>query len=168
MPRPRGLVRALLRGRRALRRPLGDDVMRAESPVIGQLIAADTRYGASAVGVQTVSPEAIAKYSSVKVTPPEAGVRHGGRGRKAAAGGGLFALCHSGRYVLTSAIFGILQTRSRATAAKAAYRRAKTLCHQERMVAVDFEGSALTPGTCAGSLRRRSPLRSTTRRPAPG
>ena len=46
---------------------LGDDIMRARTPVIGQLIAAAEKYDASCVGVQQVSTDAIAKYSSVQI-----------------------------------------------------------------------------------------------------
>ena len=45
---------------------LGDDIMKAEQPVIGQLIKAAEKYNASAVGVQQVALEAISKYCSVK------------------------------------------------------------------------------------------------------
>ena len=50
---------------------LGDDIMKAKRPVIGQLIEASEKHQAAAVGVQYVPTEAISKYSSVKVAPLE-------------------------------------------------------------------------------------------------
>ena len=50
---------------------LGDDIMRAEKPVTLQLVEGAEKYGASAVGVQKVSTDAISRYSSVKVSPLE-------------------------------------------------------------------------------------------------
>lgn len=133
---------------------LGDDVMRADTPVIGQLIAAATRYGASAVGVQTVSPEAIAKYSSVKVTPlggrvyDMADVVEKPRPEEVYS---LYAIL--GRYVLTSAIFGILQNQKPGYGGEVQLTDGlKTLCHQERMVAVDFEGKRFDTGNLCGFL----------------
>ena len=48
---------------------LGDDIIRAKTPVTKQLIDAAEKYHASAVGVQQVSDEAIHRYSSVAVSP---------------------------------------------------------------------------------------------------
>ena len=50
---------------------LGDDIMRAKKPVTLQLIEGAEKYGASAVGVQKVSTEAISRYSSVKISALE-------------------------------------------------------------------------------------------------
>ena len=47
----------------------GDDVIMGEDPVAGQLIRAYEAYGKSCVGIKEVSPEAIVKYSSMKVEP---------------------------------------------------------------------------------------------------
>ena len=56
----KGLGHALSRARRFVGDEpfavlLGDDIMRAQRPVMGQLIAAAEKYGASCVGVQKVS-----------------------------------------------------------------------------------------------------------------
>ncbi len=47
----------------------GDDVIFGEDPVCAQLIRAYESYGVGVVGVKEVSPEAIRKYSSLKVEP---------------------------------------------------------------------------------------------------
>ena len=48
---------------------LGDDIMRAKKPVIGQLIAAAEQYNASVIGVQQVSDEVVSKYGVIKAEP---------------------------------------------------------------------------------------------------
>ncbi len=45
----------------------GDDVIIGEDPCIGQLCRAYEEYGKGVVGIKEVSPEAILKYSSMKV-----------------------------------------------------------------------------------------------------
>ena len=47
----------------------GDDVIVGKDPACAQLIRAYEEYGKDIVGVQQVSPEAIIKYSSLKVAP---------------------------------------------------------------------------------------------------
>ena len=48
---------------------LGDDIMRAERPVIGQLIEAAEAYDASVIGVQQVPDEMVSKYGVIKAQP---------------------------------------------------------------------------------------------------
>ncbi len=58
-----------------------------------------------------------------------------------------------GRYVLTSAIFGILQNQKPGYGGEVQLTDGlKTLCHQERMVAVDFEGKRFDTGNLCGFL----------------
>ena len=47
----------------------GDDVIMGEDPCAAQLCRAYEAYGRPAVGIKEVSPEAIVKYSSMKVAP---------------------------------------------------------------------------------------------------
>ena len=47
----------------------GDDVIIGEDPACGQLIRAYEEFGTGVLGVKQVSPEAITKYSSLKVEP---------------------------------------------------------------------------------------------------
>lgn len=47
----------------------GDDVIIGEDPACGQLIRAYEEFGLSTLGVKKVTPEAILKYSSLKVDP---------------------------------------------------------------------------------------------------
>ena len=89
---------------------LGDDIMRSRTPVIGQLIAGAEKYGASCVGVQQVSTEAIAKYSSVKVEPLEERVFRVSDMVEKPRPEEIFSnYAILGRYVLQPAIFDILE-----------------------------------------------------------
>ena len=47
----------------------GDDVILGEDPACGQLIRAYEEFGVGVLGVKQVTPEAITKYSSLKVEP---------------------------------------------------------------------------------------------------
>ena len=124
---------------------LGDDIIRAKDPVIGQLIRAAEKYEASAIGVQQVSDEAISRYSSVAVSELEERV---------------FSVSDLnekpsilGRYVLTPEIFDILETQAPGYGGEIQLTDGlETLCHQERMVAVDFEGRRYDTGNLCGFL----------------
>ena len=133
---------------------LGDDVMRSEIPVIGQLIKATEQYDAPSIGVQQVSAEDISKYSSVQVNPltprifqindmvekprPEQVVSH-------------YAIL--GRYVLTPKIFDILNDLKPGYGGEVQLTDGlKKLCKQERMVAVTIEGKRYDTGNLIGFL----------------
>ena len=133
---------------------LGDDVMRSEIPVIGQLIKATEQYDAPSIGVQQVSAEDISKYSSVQVNPltprifqindmvekprPEQVFSH-------------YAIL--GRYVLTPKIFDILNDLKPGYGGEVQLTDGlKKLCKQERMVAVTIEGKRYDTGNLIGFL----------------
>ena len=133
---------------------LGDDIMRAERPVTRQLIDAAEKYGASAVGVQEVSTEAIAKYSSVKVSPLEKrifAVSDMNEKPKPAEMFSHFAIL--GRYVLTPGIFDILENQAPGYGGEIQLTDGlRSLCQREKMVAVDFEGRRYDTGNLKGFL----------------
>jgi len=133
---------------------LGDDIMRSDKPVIGQLIQAAEEYGASAVGVQQVSDEAVSKYCSLKVEP---------------LAGRIFTVSDMvekprpeqvfsnyailGRYVLRPGIFDILEDLEPGYGGEIQLTDGlRELCRQERMVAVDFEGRRYDTGNLKGFL----------------
>ena len=133
---------------------LGDDIMRSEKPVIGQLIDAAEKYAASCVGVQEVSTEAIVKYSSVKVEPlgprtyrvtdmiekprPEEIFSH-------------YAIL--GRYVLTPHIFDILEHLAPGYAGEIQLTDAMcALGKRYGMLACEFEGTRYDLGSKLGFL----------------
>lgn len=134
---------------------LGDDIMRSNRPVTGQLIAAAEKYNASAVGVQQVSLDAISKYCSVKT--------------EAVLEDRVFAVSDMvekprpeqvfsnyailGRYVLTPGIFDVLENLSPGYGGEIQLTDGLgVLCGRERMVAVDFEGKRYDTGNLRGFL----------------
>ena len=133
---------------------LGDDIMRASTPVIGQLIAGAEKYGASCVGVQQVSTKAIAKYSSVKVEPLEERVFRVSDMVEKPRPEEIFSnYAILGRYVLQPAIFDILENLKPGYGGEIQLTDGlKELCKGDKMVAVDFEGKRYDTGNLKGFL----------------
>ncbi len=133
---------------------LGDDIMRADKPVIRQLIDAAEKYSAPAVGVQQVSLDAISKYSSVKVTPLEERVFAVSDMNEKPGPGEVFSpYAILGRYVLTPAIFEILEHQAPGYGGEIQLTDGlRTLCLRDKMVAVDFEGRRYDTGNLRGFL----------------
>ncbi len=133
---------------------LGDDIMRARRPVIGQLISAAEKYGASAVGVQQVADEAISKYSSVKVSPMEERIFSvSDMNEKPTLAEKFSNYAILGRYVLKPGIFDILEHQAPGYGGEIQLTDGlKTLCGRDKMVAVDFEGRRYDTGNLKGFL----------------
>lgn len=133
---------------------LGDDIMRSKTPVIGQLIRAAEKYDCSAVGVQEVATSAISKYSSVKVSPLEDRVYAvSDMNEKPSREQILSNFAILGRYVLTPDIFDILETTPPGFGGEIQLTDGlRTISHQGRMVAVDFEGRRYDTGNLNGFL----------------
>lgn len=135
---------------------LGDDVMRADKPVIGQVIEAAERYDASAVGVQKVAVSVISKYCSVKTEPVEGEKRIFGvsdmveKPRPEQIFSNYAIL---GRYVLKPSVFDVLENLDPGYGGEIQLTDGLShLCKQERMVAVDFEGKRYDTGNLKGFL----------------
>ncbi len=133
---------------------LGDDIMKAEKPVIGQLIDAAERHQAAAVGVQYIPTESISKYSSVKVTPLEERVFSvSDMNEKPKPQEMLSNYAILGRYVLTSEIFDILEHLDPGYGGEIQLTDGlKQLCRLRSMIAVDFEGKRYDTGNLKGFL----------------
>ena len=133
---------------------LGDDVMRSEKPVIGQLISAAEKYEASAVGVQQVALEAISKYCSLKVEPLEERIfRTTDMVEKPRPEQVFSNYAILGRYVLTPGIFDILEDLEPGFGGEIQLTDGlQKLCQKEKMVAVDFEGRRYDTGNLCGFL----------------
>lgn len=133
---------------------LGDDIMRAQKPVIGQLIQAAEKYDASCVGVQKVSTEAIQKYSSVKISPLEERIFNVHDMNEKPTPAEMFSnYAILGRYVLKSDIFDILENQAPGYGGEIQLTDGlKTLCGRDRMVACDFEGRRYDTGNLKGFL----------------
>ena len=133
---------------------LGDDIMRAEKPVIGQLIAAAEKYDASCVGVQQVSTEAISKYSSVKISPLEERIFAVSDMNEKPTPAQVFSnYAILGRYVLTPDIFDILERQAPGYGGEIQLTDAlQVMSQRSKMVAVDFEGRRYDTGNLRGFL----------------
>ncbi len=133
---------------------LGDDIMRSEKPVIGQLIAAAEKYDASCVGVQQVSSDAISKYSSVKISPLEERIFAVSDMNEKPTPAQMFSnYAILGRYVLTPEIFDILEYQAPGYGGEIQLTDAlQVLCQRSKMVAVDFEGRRYDTGNLKGFL----------------
>ena len=133
---------------------LGDDIMRSEKPVTAQLIEAAEQYNASAVGVQKVATSVISKYCSVKVEPLEDRVFRVSDVVEKPRLEQIFSnYAILGRYVLTPAIFDILENLEPGYGGEIQLTDGLgLLCKQEEMVAVDFEGKRYDTGNLPGFL----------------
>ena len=135
---------------------LGDDIMMAQTPVTKQLVDAAEKYGASAVGTQLVSDEAISRYSSLKTRslPNEDRIfRVSDMNEKPTPEEKFSNYAILGRYVLTSEIFNILEHTPPGYGGEIQLTDGlRTLCKQSPMVAVDFEGRRYDTGNLKGFL----------------
>lgn len=155
----KGLGHAIARARRFIGDEpfavlLGDDIMISDVPVLKQLIDAAEKYGCSCVGGQYVSDEAIGAYSSTKLRPL------GGRvydvldiNEKPTPAEKLSNFAVMGRYVLTPDIFDILDATPPGRNGEIQLTDGlATLCHRQRMVAVDYDARRYDTGNLRGFL----------------
>lgn len=133
---------------------LGDDVMRSKKPVTRQLIDAAEKYGASAVGVQQVTTEAITKYCSVKTDALEDMIFSVSDLVEKPRPEQIFSnYAILGRYVLSSGVFDILENLEPGYGGEIQLTDGlRKLCKKEKMVAVDFEGKRYDTGNLQGFL----------------
>ena len=133
---------------------LGDDIMRARRPVIGQIIAGAEKYDASAVGVQQVPDEIVSKYGVVKAEPlGERTFEVKDMQEKPSLAEKFSNYAILGRYVLKSDIFDILEHQEPGYGGEVQLTDGlRTLCHRGEMVAVDFEGRRYDTGNLKGFL----------------
>ena len=134
----------------------GDDVIVGKTPVCAQLCRAYEEFGKGVVGVKEVSPEAIAKYSSLKVAP----IRNGlfsvtDMIEKPATPEEAFSnYSILGRCVLPPEIFDLLdQTPPGAGGEIQLTDAMRTLACSQGMIAVDFEGTRYDMGNKLGVMQ---------------
>ena len=155
----KGLGHAIARARRFVGDEpfavlLGDDIMMSETPVLKQLIDAAEKYNCSCVGGQSVSDEALPAYCTTDLTHVEGRVydlHHIIEKPKPEEVMSNFAIL--GRYVLTPDIFDILDSTPPGRNGEIQLTDGlAALCHQKRMVYVDFEGRRFDTGHLTGFL----------------
>ena len=134
---------------------LGDDIMLSEKPVLKQLVEAAETNECSAIAVRQVPDELIVKYSSVKLEEKlsERVFRISDMNEKPTLAEKLSDYAILGRYVLTPAIFDILEHTAPGRNNEIQLTDGmRTLCHKEPMCAVDFEGRRYDTGNLKGYL----------------
>jgi len=133
---------------------LGDDIMMSDKPVTKQLIDAAEKYDAAAVGTQSVSREAISKYSSLKVSKLEDRIyKVTDMNEKPSPDEAFSEFAILGRYVLTPDIFGYLEKTPPGYGGEIQLTDGlRELCKSSPMVAVDFEGRRYDTGNLSGYL----------------
>ena len=134
---------------------LGDDIMLSRTPVLKQLVMAAEANECSAVAVRQVPDELIVKYSSVKLEEQlsDRVYRISDMNEKPTLEEKLSDYAILGRYVLTPAIFDILEHTAPGRNNEIQLTDGmKELCHPEKMCAVDFEGRRYDTGNLKGYL----------------
>ena len=134
---------------------LGDDIMLSEKPVLKQLVEAAEANECSAVAIHEVPDELIVKYSSVKLEEKlgERVYRISDMNEKPLLSEKLSSYAILGRYVLTPAIFDILEHTAPGRNNEIQLTDGmQTLCHIEPMCGVDFEGRRYDTGNLKGYL----------------
>ncbi len=133
----------------------GDDVIIGEDPAIAQLCRAYEKYGKGVVGVNKVSPEAIGKYSSLKVDPLEDRIfKVSDMVEKPTPDKVLSLYSILGRCVLEPEIFDILERTPLGAGGELQLTDAmKTTAREKSMIAVEFTGKRYDMGNKLGIMQ---------------
>lgn len=133
----------------------GDDVIIGEDPAIAQLCRAYEKYGKGVVGVNKVSPEAIGKYSSLKVDPLEDRIFEvSDMVEKPTPDKVLSLYSILGRCVLEPEIFDILERTPLGAGGELQLTDAmKTTAREKSMIAVEFTGKRYDMGNKLGIMQ---------------
>jgi UTP--glucose-1-phosphate uridylyltransferase len=133
---------------------LGDDIMKSDVPVIGQLKTVAEQEGAAVVGVQAVPAGDIGKYCSLDVNPlcdtlyEVTKLIEKPRPEQV-----MSLLAILGRYILTPDIFTILENLPSGHNGEIQLTDAiNGLCGGRRVLAVDFTGKRYDTGSLTGYL----------------
>ena len=133
----------------------GDDVIIGEDPAISQLCRAYDKYGKGVVGVNKVSPEAIGKYSSLKVDPLEDRIfKVTDMVEKPTPDKVLSLYSILGRCVLEPEIFDSLERTPLGAGGELQLTDAlKTTAREKSMIAVEFTGKRYDMGNKLGIMQ---------------
>lgn len=133
----------------------GDDVIIGEDPAIAQLCRAYDKYGKGVVGVNKVSPEAIGKYSSLKVDPIEDRIfKVTDMVEKPTPDKVLSLYSILGRCVLEPEIFDVLERTPLGAGGELQLTDAmKATAREKSMIAVEFTGKRYDMGNKLGIMQ---------------
>ncbi len=137
---------------------LSDDVVEAQEPCIGQMIAVHEKYGCSVVAIMEVPQQEVARYGIIRGTPLE---NEDNRVfdlqdmvEKPPVGTAPSNLAIIGRYILTPAIFEILTQTQRGSGGEIQLTDGlKELLTKERILGYRFSGKRHDAGEKLGFLK---------------
>ncbi len=133
----------------------GDDVIMGEDPVAAQLCRAYEQYGKACVGIKEVTPEAIQRYSSMKLTHLENNLYNITDMIEKPAPGQEFSLFSIlGRCLLTPEIYDILEHTAPGAGNEIQLTDAMAeLARRSGMTGVDFTGKRYDMGNKLGVMQ---------------
>ncbi len=134
---------------------LGDDVVRAEKPCLGQMIEVFDKYQASILGVQEVAPEDVSKYGIIKTEDVEKDIyRVRGMVEKPALEDAPSRIAVLGRYIITPEIFELLENTKPGKGGEIQLTDALcALSEKQPMYCYNFDGKRYDVGNKLGFLQ---------------
>jgi len=134
---------------------LADDIIRAHTPAIKQMMDVFAPRQASVLALQRVEPDQVSRYGIVKIGKSEGRIHEvvdmveKPDPEKAPSN-----LAILGRYILKPSIFGILETTHEGVGGEIQLTDAiRTMAQQEQVLGLEFEGTYHDVGTVSGFLK---------------
>ena len=157
---PRGLGHAILAARHFIGSEpfavlLGDDVVIAKKPCLGQMLDVYNEYRTSILGVQTVAHEVVNKYGIIAGKQVDDRVyKVQDMVEKPAIDEAPSNVAVLGRYIITPDIFEFLETQDAGKGGEIQLTDAlKRLAKEQAMYAYDFKGHRYDVGTKTGFIQ---------------
>ena len=134
---------------------LADDIIRAQTPAIKQMIDVYAPRQASVLALQRVEPDQVSRYGIVKVGKSDGRVHEVvDMVEKPDPDKAPSNLAILGRYILKPSIFGILETTHEGVGGEIQLTDAlRTLAQQETVLGLEFDGTYYDVGTVSGFLK---------------
>src|ERR1700736_4977951 len=134
---------------------LADDIIRARTPCIRQMMDVYEQRQVSVLALQRVADDQVSRYGIVRVASSEGKVHEVvDMVEKPEAGKAPSTLAILGRYVLKPTIFGILETTHEGVGGEIQLTDAlRAMAQQEKVLGLEFEGTYSDVGTVSGFLK---------------
>ena len=134
---------------------LADDIIRARTPCIRQMMDVYEQRQVSVLALQRVADDQVSRYGIVRVASSEGKVHEVvDMVEKPEAGKAPSNLAILGRYVLKPTIFGILETTHEGVGGEIQLTDGlRAMAQQEKVLGLEFEGTYYDVGTVSGFLK---------------
>ncbi len=134
---------------------LADDIIRARTPCIRQMMDVYEQRQASVLALQRVADDQVSRYGIVRVASSDGRVHEVvDMVEKPEVGKAPSNLAILGRYVLKPTIFGILETTHEGVGGEIQLTDGlRTMAQQEKVLGLEFEGTYYDVGTVSGLLK---------------